>query len=143
SGAYLQLDAKREQNVFSDLKDRPGVAGVTFKKVMIDSFMEQMADSMLKMRGLVLFFASVISIGVVYSSARISFSERGRDLATLRVIGMTRGEVSSILLGELALLTVVAIPLGLLIGYGLCHLMSQAMSTEMYRIPFVIHPGTY
>jgi putative ABC transport system permease protein len=90
-----------------------------------------------------LFFASVISFGVVYSSARISFSERGRDLATLRVIGLTRGEVSGILLGELAVLTLIAIPVGLLIGYGLCLLMAQAMSTEMYRIPFVIHPATY
>ena len=143
SGAYLQVDPAREQNVFSELKARPGVAGVTLKKVMIDSFMEQMADNMLKMRGFVLFFASVISIGVVYSSARISFSERGRDLATLRVIGLTRGEVSGILLGELAVLTLVAIPVGLLIGYGLCVLMAQAMSTEMYRIPFVIHPATY
>ena len=143
SGAYLQVDPAREQNVFSELKDRPGVAGVTLKKVMIDSFMEQMAENMLKMRGFVLFFACVISIGVVYSSARISFSERGRDLATLRVIGLTRGEVSGILLGELAVLTLLAIPAGLMIGYGLCFLMSQAMSTEMFRIPFVIHPATY
>ncbi|MCB1094733.1 MAG: FtsX-like permease family protein [Verrucomicrobiae bacterium] len=143
SGAYLQLDSAREQDVFADLKSRPGVAGVTLKKVMIDSFMEQMTDNMLKMRGFILFFASVISIGVVYSSARISFSERGRDLATLRVIGLTRAEVSGILLGELAVLTLVAIPVGLLFGYALCLAMARAMSTEMYRIPFVIHPGTY
>lgn len=143
SGAYLQLDSAREQDVFEALKDRPGVAGVTLKKVMIDSFMEQMADNMLKMRGFILFFASVISIGVVYSSARISFSERGRDLATLRVIGFTRGEVSRILLGELAVLTLAAIPAGLLLGYGLCLALSRAMTTEMYRIPFVIHPSTY
>ncbi len=143
SGAYLQLDSAYEQEIFADLKNRPGVAGVTLKKVMIDSFMEQMSDNMLKMRGFILFFASVISIGVVYSSARIAFSERGRDLATLRVIGLTRGEVSGILLGELGVLTLVAIPVGLLIGYGLCLAMAVAMSTEMYRIPFVIHPGTY
>ena len=143
SGAYLQLDSAREKNVYAELKDRPGVAGVTLKKVMIESFMEQMSDNMLKMRGFVLFFACVISIGVVYSSARIAFSERGRDLATLRVIGLTRGEVSGILLGELAVLTLVAIPLGLLIGYGHSFLMSQAMSTDMFRIPFVVRPATY
>jgi putative ABC transport system permease protein len=143
SGAYLQLDSAKEQNVFAELKDRPGVAGVSLKKVMIDSFMEQMSDNMLKMRGFVLFFACVISIGVVYSSARIAFSERGRDLATLRVIGLTRGEVSGILLGELAVLTLIAIPVGLAIGYGLCFLMAKAMSTEMIRIPFVVRPATY
>ena len=143
SGAYLQVDSTREQELFAELKDRPGVIGVTLKKVMIDSFMEQMNENMLKMRGFNLFFACVISLGVVYSSARISFSERGRDLATLRVIGLTRGEVSVILLGELAALTLLAIPVGLLIGYSLCLLMAQAMSTEMYRLPFVIHPATY
>lgn len=143
SGAYLQLDPLHQDSAFSEMKGLPGVAGVALKKATIESFMETVADSMLKMRGFNLFFATVIAIGVVYSSARISFSEKGRDLATLRVIGLTRGEVSGILLGELAVLTVAAIPVGLLIGYGLCLLMSQAMSTEMYRIPFIIHPATY
>ena len=143
SGAYLQLDENREQTVFEELKARPGVAGVSMKKVMVTSFMETFADSMLQFRAFNLIFAGVIAVGVVYSSARIAFSERGRDLATLRVIGLTRGEVSGILLGELAVVTLAAIPVGLLIGYGLCRAMAVAMETEMYRIPFVIHPGTY
>jgi putative ABC transport system permease protein len=143
SGAYLQLDEAYHEEVFADLKARPGVAGVALKKATIDSFMETFAENIMKMRGFNLMFAVVIAFGVVYSSARISFSERGRDLATLRVIGLTRSEVSGILLGELAVLTVLAIPVGLLIGYGLCLAMAQAMTTEMYRIPFVIYPATY
>jgi putative ABC transport system permease protein len=143
SGAYLQVDSLLERETFAGLKARPGVAGVALKQVTIESFMESVADNMLMMRSFNLFFAIVIAIGVVYSSARISFSEKGRDLATLRVIGMTRGEVSGILLGELAVLTVLAIPFGLLIGYGLCRAMAQAMTTEMFRIPFIIHPSTY
>ncbi len=143
SGAYLQLDGNDENSVFSALKDRPGVAGVSLKKAMLKSFLDTFAENLLRMRMVNIFFASVIAIGVVYSSARISFSERGRDLATLRVIGLTRGEVSGILLGELAVLTAVAIPVGLCIGYGLCALMSKALETELYRIPFVINPSTY
>jgi putative ABC transport system permease protein len=88
-------------------------------------------------------FACVIAIGVVYNSARVALSERGRELATLRVIGFTRGEVASILLGELGFLTLVAIPVGFGIGYGLCLFISTALETELYRIPFVVNPTTF
>lgn len=144
SGAYLQLDPDREAHVFTELKDKPGVAGVSLKKAMIRSFLDTFAENLLRMRLFNIFFASVIAIGVVYSSARIAFSERSRELATLRVIGLTRGEVSGIMLGELALLTIVAIPVGLWIGYSLCALLAESlMQTELYRIPFVINPATY
>lgn len=143
SGAYLQLDENRESEVFTQLKNRPGVAGVSLKKVTINSFMDTFAENLLRMRLFNILFATVIAVGVVYSSARIAYSERSRDLATLRVIGLTKIEVSAILLGELATLTLLAIPVGLFIGYGLCQLMAAAMETELYRIPFVIHPATY
>ena len=87
-------------------------------------------------------FSTVIAFGVVYNSAQISLSERSRELATLRVIGFTRGEISWILLGELAALTAIAIPLGLTIGYVLAHLTSLAFDTELYRIPAIIRPTT-
>jgi putative ABC transport system permease protein len=88
-------------------------------------------------------FASIIAIGVVYNSARISLSERSRDLATLRVMGFTRGEISRILLGELAVLTLVAIPVGLLLGFAFAWSASVALDTEMYRIPLVVDRATY
>lgn len=88
-------------------------------------------------------FACVIAFGVVYNSARVSLSERGRELATLRVIGFTRAETSAILLGELGFLTLVAIPLGFAIGYGLCRFIALAMETEMYRIPFRLDDSTF
>lgn len=143
SGAYLQLDENHEQEVFTELKERPGVAGVSLKKAAISSFLDTFAENLLRMRMFNLFFACVIAIGVVYSSARIAFSERGRDLATLRVIGLTRGEVSGIMLGELAVLTVLAIPVGMAIGFGLCKLIANALETELYRIPFVVNTATY
>ncbi|MBT8043493.1 MAG: FtsX-like permease family protein [Verrucomicrobiae bacterium] len=143
SGAYLQLDTLQENAVFTKLKDRPNVAGVSMKKVTIKSFMDTFAENLLRMRLFNVFFATVIAVGVVYSSARIAYSERSRDLATLRVIGLTKGEVSAIMLGELAVLTLIAIPVGIIIGFGLCLLMAQALETELYRIPFVIHPQTY
>ena len=82
---------------------------------------------MRKVQAIYVLFASVIAFGVVYNSVRISLSERSRELATLRVIGFTRGEVSYILLGELALVTLVAVPLGLVVGYGLAAAMVRAV----------------
>jgi putative ABC transport system permease protein len=83
-------------------------------------------------------FATVIAFGVVYNSARISLAERSRDLATLRVIGFTRAEISAILLGELAVLTLAAIPLGLAIGYLFAAWATLGLDTEVYRIPLIV-----
>jgi putative ABC transport system permease protein len=93
-------------------------------------------------------FAALIVLGVVYNSARISLSERARDLASLRVLGFRRGEVGFVLLGELALLVLLAIPVGSLLGIGLSWLLTQAYSASadshasLYTIPFAINPAT-
>jgi putative ABC transport system permease protein len=85
----------------------------------------------------------VIAAGVVYNGARIALSERGRELASLRVLGFTRAEVSAMLLGEQALLTICAIPFGGAIGYGLCAAIANAMSSELFRIPLVVSGKTW
>ena len=87
--------------------------------------------------------AVIIAFGVVYNSARIQLSEHARELASLRVLGFTRGEVSRVLFTELVLLTLVAIPLGWVIGYGFGWLLIQAFSSDLYRVPFVIERATY
>jgi putative ABC transport system permease protein len=85
-----------------------------------------------------LVFASIIAFGVVYNAARISLSERSRELASLRVLGFTRAEISLVLLGELAILTLAALPLGLVIGWGLGLLIVTSFDSEVYRFPLVI-----
>jgi putative ABC transport system permease protein len=87
-------------------------------------------------------FAAVIAFGVVYNSARVSLSERSRDLASLRVLGFTRGEISLILLGEIAILTVVALPIGVGIGYLFGELIMAVFTNEVYRLSFVAAPAT-
>jgi putative ABC transport system permease protein len=87
-------------------------------------------------------FAAVIAFGVVYNSARISLSERSRELASLRVLGFTRAEISLILLGELATLTIAALPLGAAIGYTLGALIMLGFNNELYRFNFVVSLGT-
>ena len=143
SGAFIAADARDLSVLYRELKKTPRVAGVSITKAALVSFEETIAENLLTMRAFNIMFASVIAIGVVYNSARISLSERSRELATLRVMGFTRAEISAILLGELGLLTAVALPLGLLMGYGFAALTALGLNTEVYRIPLVIHRSTF
>ncbi len=143
SGAYLTVDRAELDNLYRKLKRTPRVAGVAIQDAAIQSFQDTVAENLLRMRLFNVIFAAIIACGVVYNTARISLSERSRELATLRVMGFTRGEISYILLGELAIITIVAIPVGLGMGYFFAWIVSVAMATELFRIPLVIHPWTY
>ncbi len=143
TGAFLRVDSNRIDSVYHDLEMRPAVAGVTIKDAVLDSFRATVAENILVMRSFIIFFAAVIAVGVVYNSARISLSERSRDLATMRVVGFTKREVSLVLLGEITLFTLAAIPLGCVIGYGLAGLMASGLDTDNYRIPLVVSHRTY
>jgi len=87
--------------------------------------------------------ACSIAFGVVYNSARISLSERSRELSSLRVLGYTRGEIAYILLGELALITLIAIPLGFVVGYWLCAYIANSLASDLFRVPMIIEMSTY
>ncbi len=143
SGAFLRVDANAMEHVYHQLESRPGVASVTIKDAAIASFMDTIAENMLTMRTFNILFAVVIAIGVVYNTARISLSEQSRDLATMRVIGFTEREVATILLGEIGLFTLLALPLGCLLGYLLAWGMILGLATENYRIPLVVSGSTY
>ena len=143
SGAYLQVDRLRAAALFRRLKGLPGVGAVALKEAALRSFMDTIAEMMGQMRAIDVFFAVIIAFGVVYNSARISLSERSRELATLRVIGFTRGEISYILLGEIVAVTAVAVPVGLVMGYLLSALMAMSFSTDLFRLPLVISRRTY
>ena len=143
SGAYLQVDSREQDALYRKLKETPRVAAVNIKAAALQSFEKTIAENLLRMRLTNICFATIIAFGVVYNAARISLSERSRELSTLRVIGFTRHEISRLLLGELALLTLAAIPPGLLLGYGFAAYMTLGLQTEIYRIPLVVNNSTY
>jgi putative ABC transport system permease protein len=143
SGAFLQVDPAQADTLYARLKQVPAVAGVTLKRSAIESFQKTIQDTFYVMIFFNLMFSGVIAGGVVYNAARVSLSERSRELASLRVLGFTRGEISFILLGELALVTLMAIPVGWLMGYVFAGLLVLAFDTELYRFPFVISVRTY
>jgi putative ABC transport system permease protein len=109
----------------------------------IESFFDTMGNQLLTWSIIMTMLAGSIAIGVVYNSARIALAERSRELASLRVLGFRRAEVSYILLGEIAVLTLAAIPVGFIVGRGLCAYMASAFQTDLFRIPTIIEPSTY
>jgi putative ABC transport system permease protein len=138
SGALLLVDAAETATLSKELKALPVVAGAGFKRAVVQSFRDTMAANMNISILINLLFASVIAFGVVYNAARVSLSERTRELASLRVLGFTRAEISLILLGELALLTLAALPVGALIGYGLALAIMESIQSEVYRFPLYV-----
>jgi putative ABC transport system permease protein len=143
SGVFLTVDPARFDELYAQLKQTPRVGAVSIKSAALRGFEKTMAENLLRMRAINIVFASIIAFGVVYNTARIALAERSRELATLRVIGFTRAEVSVLLLGELAVLTVIALPVGMLCGYGLASLAVVALETDNQRFPLVIALSTY
>jgi putative ABC transport system permease protein len=138
SGAYLDVALGGESEVFAALKDLPGVAATTSRAATIQNINEQMRQSMVFVLTLIISSACVIAVGVVYNSARIALSERGRELASLRVLGFTTNEVSGMLLGEQGAITAVAIPLGIAFGAVFSLLLTKGFETERFHFPFVV-----
>ncbi|MCR9194169.1 MAG: ABC transporter permease [Hyphomonas sp.] len=142
SGAYLMLDPDRAAAFSDAVLDRPQVASVALRSSVIDTFNETLEDTITIMMTIYSLIGGAIAAGVVYNAARISLTERGRELASLRVLGFTRGEAAYILLGEQALLVLFAIPIGAILGAGFAHLIVLGMSTDLYRVPYALSPST-
>ncbi len=143
NGAYLTVAGGQWQPFLHAVKNTPRAAGVVIKAAMRDSFRQTTAQFMGLLQSIYLIFATVGAFGIVYNSARIALSERQRELATLRVVGFTRGEVGFVLVGELALLTLAALPLGLLFGMGFAAEIVKSINTEFVRLPFILTPASF
>lgn len=143
SGARLSVASGQWNEFLQAIKNTPQASGVVIKEAMRASFRETTAESIGLLQMIYLTFATAVAFGIVYNSARISLSERARELATLRVMGFTQGEVGSVLVGELVILTVVAVPIGLLAGSGMASVILRSINTETVRLPLILTPSNY
>lgn len=139
----LVLDRGSEPELLRMSKQLPKIVGVFSKATLLRNMQEVSARNVRIMSTILTFFASVIAVGVVYNNARIALAERTWELASLRVLGFTRAEVSGLLLGEMAIAIAVALPLGMLLGFGLVHLISGLLASDQFFFPVVILPRTY
>jgi putative ABC transport system permease protein len=142
SSVAVTIDPALRERFYAEVKAVPAIAGVSLREAALQNFRDTMAKNMNLQIFINVMFAVVIAFGVVYNSARVSLSERSRELASLRVLGFTRAEISLILLGELAVLTAAAMPIGTAIGYFLGQLILSGLSNELYRLSFVVSPAT-
>lgn len=143
SGAHLKIDDTALPALYDAVKQTPAVSSVALLNKSRESFRETLAQNINTMTAVFIALAATIAFGVVYNSVRIQLSERGRELASLRILGFTQGEVTLILFGEIIVLVVIAIPLGWIAGYALAGLVSAGMQTELYRIPLIVARETY
>lgn len=138
SGAFLRVDAREAGALYATLKRTPAVGAVNIREVMLASFEETVGRTFGVFTTILVLFASVIAAAMVYNGARVSLSERARELGSLRILGFRRGEAASMLLAEQAVTTVLAIPLGLALGVAACALISRAYESELFRLPLTI-----
>jgi putative ABC transport system permease protein len=138
SGAYLAIVPGQETAVMARLKDFPDIVGSTSRAATIHNIDEQMRESMVFVLTLIISSACVIAVGVVYNSARIALSERGRELASLRVLGFTTNEVAGMLLGEQAAVLAVALPVGVVFGAAFSLALSRGFENERFHFPYVM-----
>lgn len=143
SGAWLLIEREREAELFDSLWTLPGVASIGMIADAEKGIREYMSDTLLAYALVFLLLAGSIAFAVVYNNARITFAERARELATLEVLGYTRAEVSWVLLGEIAVLTLLAIPLGWAIGWGFCWSLNQAFNIDLFRLSLIVTPRAY
>ena len=143
SGAHLVVDSSQWDDFLTAVKRTPRAAGCVIKDSIREGFRKTTGESIGLLQKMYMLFATIVAFGIIYNSARISLSERARELATLRVLGFTRGEVGAVLVGELVLLTLVALPLGLVLGSGFARGIVSSVSTETVRLPLVLTASNY
>jgi putative ABC transport system permease protein len=142
SGAFLRVDPRQSARLYALLKRTPAVSSIAVRQATLRSFQETIAASMAISTTVMLVLACTLAFGMVYNGMRIALSERGRELASLRVLGFDRGEVRAILLGKEGLLTLAAIPAGWLLGVWMCDLIARAIASDLFRLPLVITKPT-
>jgi putative ABC transport system permease protein len=143
SGANLLVDANQQNELYTTLKRTPEAVAVRSRRATLASFRGMTEKSLTFIREIEIIFSVIIAFGVVYNGARIALAERSRELATLRVLGFTRAEISAVLLGEIGFLAIPAMPLGLATGYWLTTQVVRAMSSERMHMPLVVEASTY
>ncbi len=143
SAVNVRLDRASRDDLFARIKSMPAVSMISIKENSLASFRETSARNVLVFTSIFTLFAATIAVGVVYNSARVSLAERAWELASLRVLGFSRGEVSTFLLGELAVELCAGIIIGLWLGRWLGAMLADMMHSDTFRIPVFIAPKTY
>ena len=143
SAINITFDAARREELDASLKELPALAGTIMMAENRRSFQDTVSENILIATTIYAILGALMTVGVAYNGARIQLSERARELASLRILGFTRGEVSYILVGETMLLALIAQPLGWWMGYRFAKLLTEGFTSDLYAIPLILEPRTF
>lgn len=143
SGAKLLVAADQRPAFYRAVARTPQIVGASSRGETVAAWRQAMAAAFQVTITFFVGFAAAIAFGVAYNTIRISLSERSRDLATLHVLGFGHGECAYILCGELVILALAAVPLGVLGGQALAYGLVEAYSREELRLPATISARSY
>jgi putative ABC transport system permease protein len=143
SGAWLRIDPASREELYRRLKRLPGVSSVLVKEVVVEGFNKTIQESFWIVLNATLLLGAALVMAIVYNQSRVALSERGRELASLRVLGFSRREVARMLLGEQAVIVLLSLPFGLVLGWMLTELAMIRFETDVFRLPVVVLPSTY
>lgn len=143
SGAHILIDPARSEAFFAAVKDIPAARFVALQRVALQKFRDTLASNITIMISVYVTLAVIIAFGVIYNFSRISLSEQGRELASLRVLGFTPAETSTVLFVEIGVVTALAQPLGWAVGYVFAALLAQGFESELYRAPLIVGREVY
>lgn len=143
SSALLTINKGQQQEIFNELKGIPKVSAINVKTQAWESFQNTLGDTLLIFTLIINIFGGLLAFGVIYNNIRIILQERYVEFSTLRILGFSVAEVTYLIVAEVVLLTLVAIPMGLVFGYFLCHVMARNLQSDLYRVPLVLKPHTF
>ena len=143
STANVTLDENEMDALHAAIKEIPMLSGIIELVTNRRSFEDTIEENIMVMNTIYITIAVLITVGVTYNAARIQLSERARELASLRILGFGRDEISYILVGEMMLIALLAQPLGWLIGSWIAQAMTEAFTSDLYAIPLVLKPRTF
>jgi len=143
SGANLLVDSAGLDALYRTLKETPQAGAIALQTVARQRFRETMQENIVIMLSVYVTLSVIIAFGVVYNSARIQLSERARELATLRVLGFGRSEVSNVLFIEIGAIVALAQPIGWLIGTFATYGIITALATDFFRVPVAFERSNY
>ncbi|MET0660784.1 MAG: ABC transporter permease [Steroidobacteraceae bacterium] len=143
SAAYVLMDRSERDALNRRVKELPVIAGVSFLDTARASMHKMFSDGSGFFASMFVIFSCLMAGGVAYSAARVTFAEQERDLATLRVLGFSRREVSYVLLAEIGALMLVALPAGAVLGAVLSRWLMAQFQTDLFTFPYVTSSVAY
>ena len=125
----------------SDIPSLNIISGKQNQKQLMDTF-NSFVSIMDSMVFILVIAAVILGIVVLYNLGIMSYVERSRELATLKVLGFKNKNIGKLLISQNIWLTVIGVIIGLPSGVGVLEWLLAALAGE-YELKLMLGPMTY